>query len=116
MFILRHVYALVPLLMFSTACSRDIEDFSVAEFGYCEEHLDCIGDLFCVSHVCTDLTPQCLVAGDYCDATSECCMGACLVDTRVCHDPCVRGSDCVSGCCVEVEMGGAVCGPMDWCL
>ena len=65
---------------------------------------------------------MCLDPGDDCDINGDCCgfddgMTVCTQfdGPKVCADLCDDGSQCNSGCCVSIDIGGGVCAPSSFC-
>jgi len=67
---------------------------------------------------------ECKDAGSICESNGDCCdyyagTAYCVTfgreDDALCADTCFDGSDCFSGCCVEIDNGESVCASSLYC-
>jgi len=61
---------------------------------------------------------SCAATGSSCSEQTDCCnyldaAGVCA--DFVCSDYCQSNSDCASGCCAPLNVGGSVCSPPSYC-
>ncbi|HEX5657982.1 MAG TPA: hypothetical protein VFX59_12340, partial [Polyangiales bacterium] len=95
----------------------------------------CTRDADCQSGCCADLEGEgkacfaasqcqntCAAANEPCQTNADCCGGAsdaavCVDQGQgpICADHCTVGSQCQSGCCAPLQVGGTVCAPPIFC-